>query len=163
MTGESTVVKAAVTTATVSKAATTTVSKAATTTVSNAATTTVTQSATTTPQNSTPNLVADLLTSWPLKMLMNFIPYGSDIEDVVSVIVSYIEDIEQVATAQGQGVAKKSVVVSATYDYIMQKFPALNDLGFIGQYAVKWALNGIVDFIVSMKNKYGWSWIPIAN
>ncbi len=104
-------------------------------------------------------LVPELLNMWPVKILTSMIPGGAIIDDVIQTIGQYIDTVEKTVAIKGAGVAKKSIVVDATYELLLKKFPELDPFGFI----VKWAVKEIIDFIVNMKNKFGWNWIPIVN
>ena len=104
-------------------------------------------------------LVPELLNMWPVKILTSMIPGGAIIDDIIKTIVQYIETVEKAVAIKGAGVAKKSIVVDATYEFLLKKFPELDPFGFI----VKWAVKEVIDFIVNMKNRFGWNWIPIVN
>ncbi len=104
-------------------------------------------------------LVDDLLNQWPVKILTSMLPGGAIIDEIIQDIVGYIETVEKAVAIKGAGVAKKSIVTETTVEYLLKKFPMLEPFAFI----VKWAVKEIIDWIVSMKNQFGWSWIPIKN
>ena len=108
-------------------------------------------------QSSTPNLVSDVLNLWPVKILTSFLPMGGFISQILTQIMQYIESVEKAVAIKGAGKAKKSIVENATVKYILKEFPELTPFEFI----VSWAVDELIDFIVHMKNKLGWNWIPI--
>ncbi len=113
----------------------------------------------TTPTSSQPNIVADVLNLWPVKILTSFLPGGGFIANILTQITQYIESVEKAVAIKGAGKAKKSIVENATVKYILNEFPELAPFEFI----ISWAVDEIIDFIVHMKNKLGWNWIPIQN
>ena len=111
------------------------------------------------PMNSTEvKLVKEITNLWPVKILVSWLPGGGIIEDIIIQIVEYISTVERAVAIKGAGVAKKAIVVDATKKYIIKKFPELEPFGFI----ISWGVGEIVDFIVSMKKKHGWDWIPLT-
>ncbi|MCW1305979.1 MAG: hypothetical protein OH335_04360 [Candidatus Parvarchaeota archaeon] len=112
-----------------------------------------------TAQSGVPNIVQDVLNLWPVKILTSFLPGGGFISDVLTQITQYIEAVEKAVALKGAGVAKKSIVENATVKYILTQYPELSSFDFI----VTWAVDEIIDFIVHMKKKFGWNWIPIQS
>ena len=111
------------------------------------------------PMNSTEvKLVKEITNLWPVKILVSWLPGGGIIEDIIIQIVEYISTVERAVAIKGAGVAKKAIVVDATKKYIIKKFPELAPFEFI----ISWGVGEIVDFIVSMKKKHGWDWIPLT-
>lgn len=102
-------------------------------------------------------LIKEILGLWPVKILTSWLPGGGIIEDIIIQVVDYISTVEKAVAIKGAGVAKKAIVVDATKKYIIKKFPELAPFEFI----ISWGVGEIVDFIVNMKNKYGWDWIPL--
>jgi hypothetical protein len=113
----------------------------------------------TTPTSLQPNIVADVLNLWPVKILTSFLPGGGVIADVLTQITQYVESVEKAVAIKGAGKAKKSIVENATVKYILRQYPEVAPFEFI----VSWAVDEIVDSVVHMKNKLGWNWIPIQN
>ena len=113
-------------------------------------------------QNPISKIIPELLNSGAIKFLTSFLPGGEIIDEVIKTIVQYIETVEKFAAMKGltkSGEYKKSIVVDATYEFLVKKFPEIEPFGFIA----KWAIKEVIDFIVNMKNRFGWNWIPITN
>ncbi len=143
----------------VSSSATTVKSVSSNFASSTTASTQTVASSTSAVQGQQANIIQDVLNFWPVKFLISYFPFGKFISDILSQITQYIEVIETQVAEKGKGQWKKSIVEDATVKYILQQFPELAPADWI----LSAVVGRIIDFIVSMKNRYGWNWIPFSN
>ena len=101
----------------------------------------------------------EILNSWHVKVLERVIPGGDIVGDVIATVVEYVEAVEKAVAIKGAGEAKKSIVEETTVKFLLKKFPEIKPFQFI----VEWGVDHLIDWIVDIKNKHGWSWIPITN
>lgn len=94
--------------------------------------------------------------SWIIKTLLQFIPGAGVLQTVITQVISYIDTVEKVYKEHGSGVIKKTVVVSATVQFIDDNY----HVGSIFNFIVEWAVGELVDAIIFARNKWGWDWLP---
>lgn len=104
-------------------------------------------------------IVEAFMNQWWIKLLFGFLPGGNVVREVITKIVEYVDTVERAVQIKGAGVAKKSIVEKATKDWLYKNFPILQQVSII----VDWVVDKAIDFIVDMKNKNGWDWIPIVD